>query len=1350
MPKITAAIACAFLFALSPIVHAERSAPQGCTDATYLSPEQVIDSGDLVVRGTVSGVTPTLVEGHVFTDVELVITHTLRGFFPAKRIVIRQFGGSLNGITSVGAVSLNARVDDEWIVSLVATPNGWWTTYGMTQGAFRIVGEYALRNYRGYSRVTGFDETIERVPISRLMDATSGEDTASATPTSHTERRPGASTALDPHAVPTPQSSESTARPAETRTRTALSLLVLTAILLIFLAGRRHASALRLVLAVVLVGGAAQAYNLSSWTPNSGGELRWIDGASPAGNFSSDTLTYHIITGGPNAMTDEDHQMAFEHAAASWSESDHGTIVLERGADLASGSSGVSVGMSTADGTTQWGGNIGGFSGLAVWSYAGGTLFNADICMNVNSPWSTDGSTYMDFESTALHEFGHAIGMVHSPHFTGLMSYGGVWNGLQGSSHLERRLTDDDHLALGHLYTPGGFSTARGNISGTITENGNNIHHAQIGVIDGDGILVATMVSEHGQFEIQNLPPGTYTLRAHPTLSSAEPWGMYQRDDTISDGTPPTQFLATDSDDISVVVTAGNNTTTAITVTDGNTGMRPRYVARRDGSFWRWWQKGIRLEQGETARLAIMGVNLPQNISELGTLSIDGADVTITGIAFSGDDDVLLAPASDNPSAGQTSVGFNVAVSASAAPGTRAIRMVNTALGERTVIYGFIEIIPEGSAGIALGTNTPNGAKVKGNGSNKVPVTQFSMQASTEEDVRIRSIQVSSDDVTTDIDTVSIYLDNNGNGKVDGSDEELGSATWSGTATWVHLVQTLPANTSLDFLATYTFNGSATGPHSADIPAAILSGVDSGANLSINPLPLSGYTITVDSTAPIVGTVRDGLSTDEDIQTDGSSVSCNWSGFSDAESGIVDYEVCLGSTAGGTDLMNWTAVGTVTVITFNGLAITPGALIYCSVRATNGVGLTSVGTSDGIQVEGTAPVAGTVNDGLTGDTDFQTSTNSISCNWTGFSDPETGVTLYEWCIGTTPGGTDILSWTSVGLLTSVTASVTIANGITYYCSVRATNGAGMTTMVTSDGVSVEASVQTVIASLPTGTTFDLGDGTITGPLTVPAGVTLVGNGPQDTIIVGGTTTPALDISANTASDATITITGIKVVGGLVGIECGAANVEISNVLVYGSTGDGISCNGTGSLSIINCTIADNAGTGCRNAAVIRNCIFARNAGGVCTLAPSGIITYCTAFGNGSSSTDDTVSGIGNQTDVISFVDLVDYRVPTDAASVDAGDPADDYSNEPGSNGSRINQGCYGNTSYAATRSSSPAPAPVTSGGGGGGGGGGGCAIQSTGSTGIVLLIFALLGLFLSRGRPIRVRQRVDRSSDRGR
>ncbi|MFH1610168.1 MAG: fibronectin type III domain-containing protein, partial [Candidatus Bipolaricaulota bacterium] len=84
---------------------------------------------------------------------------------------------------------------------------------------------------------------------------------------------------------------------------------------------------------------------------------------------------------------------------------------------------------------------------------------------------------------------------------------------------------------------------------------------------------------------------------------------------------------------------------------------------------------------------------------------------------------------------------------------------------------------------------------------------------------------------------------------------------------------------------------------------------------------------------------------------------------------------------------------------------------------------------------------------------YQGSTTSMSASWSGFGDPESGIAGYEWAIGTTAGGTDVLAFTSVGTATTATSSsLTLTAGTTYYITVRATNGSGLTCTASSDGV----------------------------------------------------------------------------------------------------------------------------------------------------------------------------------------------------------------------------------------------------------------------------------------------------------
>ena len=71
----------------------------------------------------------------------------------------------------------------------------------------------------------------------------------------------------------------------------------------------------------------------------------------------------------------------------------------------------------------------------------------------------------------------------------------------------------------------------------------------------------------------------------------------------------------------------------------------------------------------------------------------------------------------------------------------------------------------------------------------------------------------------------------------------------------------------------------------------------------------------------------------------------------DSESGIAEYQYAIGTTVGGTDMVNWTSTGTTASVTKTGLSLTPNQVYYISVKAKNGVGQWStIGSSDGITV----------------------------------------------------------------------------------------------------------------------------------------------------------------------------------------------------------------------------------------------------------------------------------------------------------------------------------------------------------------------------------------------------------------
>ena len=72
---------------------------------------------------------------------------------------------------------------------------------------------------------------------------------------------------------------------------------------------------------------------------------------------------------------------------------------------------------------------------------------------------------------------------------------------------------------------------------------------------------------------------------------------------------------------------------------------------------------------------------------------------------------------------------------------------------------------------------------------------------------------------------------------------------------------------------------------------------------------------------------------------------------------------------------------------------------------------------------------------------YTTNPNSLSFSWTASSDPESGILLYEYAIGTASDPTSVRSWSNAGTGLDFTAKgLSLSTGETYYVSVRAKNG----------------------------------------------------------------------------------------------------------------------------------------------------------------------------------------------------------------------------------------------------------------------------------------------------------------------
>ncbi len=109
---------------------------------------------------------------------------------------------------------------------------------------------------------------------------------------------------------------------------------------------------------------------------------------------------------------------------------------------------------------------------------------------------------------------------------------------------------------------------------------------------------------------------------------------------------------------------------------------------------------------------------------------------------------------------------------------------------------------------------------------------------------------------------------------------------------------------------------------------------------------------TMDTTPPGKVIVNDGTGQDIDSSPLTNMISANWGSASDEESGISRYWYRIGTSPGGSEILDWIDNGRVRSFSTSrtNLALVRGEKYYVTVKAVNGVGLSSESASDGFIV----------------------------------------------------------------------------------------------------------------------------------------------------------------------------------------------------------------------------------------------------------------------------------------------------------------------------------------------------------------------------------------------------------------
>jgi len=135
-----------------------------------------------------------------------------------------------------------------------------------------------------------------------------------------------------------------------------------------------------------------------------------------------------------------------------------------------------------------------------------------------NNTNNAPGPSYLEeFYTTAVHEFGHALGLQHT-WTAAAMSPDVIRN-----TSRARPLDADDIAALSLLYGKAGWSAGYGSISGRVTLNGTPVNLASVVAIPPTGPAISSLTNPDGTYRIDGLPPNNYLLYVHPLPPDAVP-----------------------------------------------------------------------------------------------------------------------------------------------------------------------------------------------------------------------------------------------------------------------------------------------------------------------------------------------------------------------------------------------------------------------------------------------------------------------------------------------------------------------------------------------------------------------------------------------------------------------------------------------------------------------------------------------------------------------------------------------------------------------------------------------------------------------------------------------------------
>jgi len=317
---------------------------------------------------------------------------------------------------------------------------------------------------------------------------------------------------------------------------------------------------------------------------------------------------------------------------------------------------------------------------------SGGAIVEADIAINPNQPFSTDGTpgTY-DLESTFTHEIGHLLGLEHSAIIGATMQPRQAMNGVYGlPAFTQRTLSADDVAGVRALY---GARAGTGSITGKLIANGaagesRPVFGAQIFAEDVEtGKVVGSTVSlSTGEYHIETLTPGNYhvivqSLAGPVSVSDiASTGGQYS---TITEATAFRSFMA-NGPSLSQLIAVTSDAPVSLgsfVFTNPMPTMKPQVL----GMNGELSTTALPLKSGKTFRIYVGG----DGIDQIATAGISISSPSITVVP-----DSLQPEEFDTP---YPVISFEVTVASSVQTGDYSIRL-QSASGEFTYLAGAVTV----------------------------------------------------------------------------------------------------------------------------------------------------------------------------------------------------------------------------------------------------------------------------------------------------------------------------------------------------------------------------------------------------------------------------------------------------------------------------------------------------------------------------------------------------------------------------------------------------------------------------------------------------------------------------------